>query len=226
MQQKQLQDMALKITQVERYADDQNKTLSDVINKVNDKASRSDRSIPGVIDTSRPPSPSKSSALSTAQALIASLTARVADTESRRYNPNRDWQQQQPGSGVNGRDQGGDRCRTPRVLGPVNEAVDRRLTWKEDETRTVKRCKNKNYCHTHGYKCVEGHNSAHFMFPKKGHKPCATAENLMGGCMLYKQLYTAYCLECPGWWCGMKERSSETSIIQNVLKVADKKIWD
>ena len=35
MQQKQLQGMALKITQLERYADDQNKTLSNVIDKRN-----------------------------------------------------------------------------------------------------------------------------------------------------------------------------------------------
>ena len=81
MQQKKLQDMALKITQLERFADNQNKTLSDVIDKVNDEASRSDRSIPGVIDTSGTPSTSDSSALSTAQALIVSLTASLADAE-------------------------------------------------------------------------------------------------------------------------------------------------
>ena len=79
--------MALKITQLERYADDQNKTLDDIIDKVNDEASRSDRSIPGVIDTSGTSSLSDSSALSTAQALIVSLTARVAEAESRRYIP-------------------------------------------------------------------------------------------------------------------------------------------
>ena len=82
--------MALKIMQLERFADDQNKTLSDVIDKVNDEASRSDRSIPRVIDTSGTPSLSKSSALSTAQALIVSLTARVADAENRGYIPSCD----------------------------------------------------------------------------------------------------------------------------------------
>ena len=89
MQQKQLQEMALKITQLERYADDQNKTLSNVIDKVNDEASRSNRSIPGMINTSTPSSPSKTSALTTAQALIASLQARLTNAESRRYDPNR-----------------------------------------------------------------------------------------------------------------------------------------
>ena len=49
MQQNQLQEMALKITQLEQYADDQNKTLSNVIDKVNDDASQGNRSIPGII---------------------------------------------------------------------------------------------------------------------------------------------------------------------------------
>ena len=89
--------MALIITQLEGYADNQNKTLSSVIDKVNDEASQSDRSIPGIINTSTPSSPSESSALSTAQALITSLHARVADTESRWYNPNRDCNRQGPG---------------------------------------------------------------------------------------------------------------------------------
>ena len=65
MVQKQFNDMALKITQLERFTDDQKKNLSDVINKVNDKASRSDRSIPGVINTSGTPSTSNSSELAT-----------------------------------------------------------------------------------------------------------------------------------------------------------------
>ena len=89
MQQKQLQEMTLKITQLERYADDQNKTLSNMIDKVNDEASRSNRSIPGMIDTSTPSSLSESSALTTAQALIALLQARLTDAESRQYDPNR-----------------------------------------------------------------------------------------------------------------------------------------
>ena len=75
--------MALKIVQLKQFTDDQNKTLSDVIDKVNDEASRSDKSIPGVINRSGTPSTFGSSALSTAQALILSLTVRVADIESR-----------------------------------------------------------------------------------------------------------------------------------------------
>ena len=86
----------------------------------------------------------------------------------------------------------------------------------------VKQFKNKNYCHTHGYKCVDGHDSAHCMYPEKGHKVETTMENPMGGCVLYKWLYTSYCLEV-GWWCGMRERNSETSIIRKLLKVANKK---
>ena len=199
--QKQYNDMALKITQLERFTERQNTTLNKVIDKVNDEASRGDRSIPGIIDTAGTPSTSDSSALSTAQALIVSLTASLADAESRRYVPRRD--QRGPGRFGDGRGrgpggQGPGQRHTPGVLGPVNEDVDRRLTRREDQNRTEKKCKNKLYCHTHGYECVDGHDSAHCMYPKKGHKTCATAENPMGGCMLYKQLYTAYCLECPG----------------------------
>ena len=64
------------------------KKFSDLIDKVNDKASRGDRSIPGRINKSTPSSTSKSSALSTAKALVTSLQARLTDTESRQYNPN------------------------------------------------------------------------------------------------------------------------------------------
>ena len=81
MLQKQHNDMALKITQLERFTDQQNTTLSDVIDKVNDEASRSDRSIPGIINTAGTPSTSESLALSTAQALIVSLTTSLADAE-------------------------------------------------------------------------------------------------------------------------------------------------
>ena len=46
MLQKQYNDMALKVSQLERFTDQQNTTLNDVVDKVNDEASRSDRSIP------------------------------------------------------------------------------------------------------------------------------------------------------------------------------------
>ena len=153
-----------------------------------------------MIDTAGTPSTSKSSALSTAQALIVSLTASLADAEKRRHVPRRDHR----GSGRfadgqgRGPGQGLGRGSTQGVLGPVNEVVDRRLTRYEDPNLTEKKCKNKLYCHTHGYECVDGHDSAHCMYPEKGHKTGATVENPMGGCMLYKRLYTAYCLECPG----------------------------
>ena len=181
-----------------------------------------------MIDTAGTPSTSKSLALSTAQAQIVSLTASLVDAEKRRYVP-RQRDQPEPGRGGDSRGRGPGRGKErgdqrPRgVLGPVNEAVDRRLTQYEDPNRTEKKFKNKLYCHTHGYECTDRHDSAHCMYPEKGHKPCATAENPMGGCMLYKRLYTAYYLECPGWRRWTREKSSKTSIIQNVLKVADKK---
>ena len=35
---------------------------------------------------------------------------------------------------------------------------------------------------------TDRYDSVHCMWPEKGHKPCAIAENLMGGCLLYKRL--------------------------------------
>ena len=87
MLQKQYNDMALKVSQLERYTDQQQNTINDVVDKVNDDASRSDRSIPGVIKTKGTPSTSDSSELSTAQALIISLTASLVDAEKNRYIP-------------------------------------------------------------------------------------------------------------------------------------------
>ena len=154
-----------------------------------------------MIDTSTPSSPSESSALSTAQALIVSLTASLAEAKNRQYVPSRNKRGPgrggDPGGGGPGR--GGDRqLRTPGVLGLIDKTKDRSLTRKEKPDCTVKQCKNKNYCHTHGCECVDGHDNAHYMYPEKGHKVDATAKNPMGGCMLCKRLYTAYCLECPG----------------------------
>ena len=40
------------------------------------------------------------------------------------------------------------------------------------------------------------------MWPEKGHKKDATAENPMGGCMLYKLLYTAYPVKEEKPFCG------------------------
>ena len=155
-----------------------------------------------MIETTKTPSTANSSELSTAQALIASLTSRLDDTERNWYVPNR---QQQPGPGRGGDRNGpagrggrlGDReFRQQNVLGKVNEEKDLQATRKDDR-RTENKCNNKNYCHTHGYECVDGHDSAHCMWPEKGHKPCATAENPMGGCLLYKRLWQSYCVECP-----------------------------
>ena len=90
MLQKHYNDITLKITQLEQFTDQQNNTLSDVIDKVNDEASRSDRSISGVIEKSGTLSTSDSSALSTNQALIIPLTASLEDAESRCHVLSRD----------------------------------------------------------------------------------------------------------------------------------------
>ena len=58
-----------------------------MVDKVNDDASRSDRSIPGVIETKGTPSTSDSSELSTTQALIVSLTASLVGAEKYQYIP-------------------------------------------------------------------------------------------------------------------------------------------
>ena len=189
MMQSKLDDMALQIMRLEKYTDDQQSAINNVIDKVQDDQSRGDRSIPGLIETSTTPSVADSAELSQAQALIASLTSRLTVAEQQRHDPHR--QRRQPGRGrggdrANGGGRGGD-GRPRGVLGTVNNDMDRQLTQKEDEQKK-KQFKNKNYCHTHGYECTIDHDSAHCMWPEKGHKPCATAENPMGGFFLYKKL--------------------------------------
>ena len=165
--------------------------------------------------------------LSTTQALTASLTTSLADAERNRYIPRNKRPSSWPGRGGDragpaGRSRKGDRGERG-VLGEVNNEVDQRLTWHEDLNCIEKKFKNKNYYHTHGYECATGHDSAHCMYPEKGHKHYATVENPMGGCLLYKQLWQSYCTECTDWRCGTRERSSETSIIRKILKVAHNK---
>ena len=80
--------MALKIGQLERYTDQLQGGVNDLIDKVQDDTSvhsRSDRSISGVIDIDK--STTDSSELSTTQTLIASLTASLADAERNRHVP-------------------------------------------------------------------------------------------------------------------------------------------
>ena len=82
--------MALKISQLEKYTDEQQLAINDVIDKVEDDPSirsRGDRSIPRMIETRRTPSTADSSKLSTAQALIASLTSRLDEAERNRHVP-------------------------------------------------------------------------------------------------------------------------------------------
>ena len=112
MLQKQYNDMVLKVSQLERYTDQQQTTINDVVDKVNDEASRSDRSIPGVIETKGTPSTSDSFELSTAQALIVSLTASLVEAEKNHYIPQRD--RPGPGGRVDGRGRGRGRGRGGR----------------------------------------------------------------------------------------------------------------
>ena len=118
--------MALKIGQLERYTDRQQEAINDVVDKVQDNTSvrsRSDKSIPGVINTNGT-STTDSSELSTAQALIVLLTASLADAERNRHVPQRD-QSGGPGRGGGhpspaGRGGRGGERRPQGVLEPVN----------------------------------------------------------------------------------------------------------
>ena len=162
--------------------------------------SRGNQSIPGLIETTTTPSLGDTTELTSAQALIASLQSQLSVAQQQRYDPKR--QPGGPGRSGNqtdpGRGRGGDREQRPQgVLGPVDNENDRRQKRNENPDQTVKKFKNKNYCHTHGYECSKDHDSAHCMWPEKGHKPCATAENPMGGCLLYKRLWQSYCVKVP-----------------------------
>ena len=133
MLQQEVKDMALKISQLKRYTDQQQGTINDVVDKVNDDPSirsRGDRSIPGMIETSDSPSTTDSSKLSTAQALIASLTSSLAEAERNCY---RRRQRQGPGRGrggdrasTGGRDGRGGKRRERGILEEVNNDVDQR----------------------------------------------------------------------------------------------------
>ena len=191
-----LNDYALQIMRLEKYTDDQQVALNGLIDR---EAQSRSGSIPGVIETSTSsPSLGEATEMTTAQALIASLRSELSVAQQQRYDPNR-RQPGGPGRGDNRTAAGrgrGDR-RPQNVLGAVDNDVDRRLTRREDPNRLVKKFKNKNYCHTHGYECSKDHDSSHCMWPEKGHKQCATAENPMGGCLLYKRLWQSYCVEVP-----------------------------
>ena len=94
--------MALKINQLERFTDQLLGEVNDLIDKVQDNTSvhsRSDRSIPVVINTDK--STSDSCDLFTAQALIVSLTESLVDVEKNQYIPQRD--QPSPSGRVDGR---------------------------------------------------------------------------------------------------------------------------
>ena len=115
---------------IDKYTDDQQSALNGLIDR--EGHNRSDRSIPGLIEMSTTPSLGDTTELTTAQALIASLTSRLSVAEHQQYNPNRTRRQPVgPGRGGDqndpaGRDRGGDR-RPQGVLGAVNNDIDRQL---------------------------------------------------------------------------------------------------
>ena len=81
--------MALKINKLERYKDQQQHTINNVVDKVNNEPSvhsMSDWFIPGVIDTSGTPS-TVSLELSTAQAMVASLLSNLEEADVNCYIP-------------------------------------------------------------------------------------------------------------------------------------------
>ena len=125
---------------LEKYTDDQQVALNGLIDR--EAQSRSgERSIPGVIETTTTPSLGNTTELSSAQALIASLTSQLSVAQQQRYDPNRQRQPGGPGRGGNrtdpGRGRGGDQ-QTQGILGPVDNDVDRQLTQTENPNRTVK----------------------------------------------------------------------------------------
>ena len=87
MLQETVQQMAIKISELERYTDRQQCTVNDLVDKVDKDpsiCSRSDQSIPGMIETNGTPS-IDSLELSTSQALIASLQSSLAEAKKNRY---------------------------------------------------------------------------------------------------------------------------------------------
>ena len=132
MLQETVQQMAMEISQLKRYTDQQQNTVNELVDKVNEDPSinsRSNWSIPWMIETNGTPS-TDSSKLSMAQALIASLQPSLAEAKKNWYRPKNKGPGRggdQAGSGGRG-DRGGDR-RHLGVLGDIQEDVDWRLTW-------------------------------------------------------------------------------------------------
>ena len=124
MMQTHIKDQALQIMQLEKYTNDQQVALNGLIDR--ESQSRSDRSVPGLIETTTTPSLGDTTELTSAQALIASLTSQLSVAQQQRYDPNRQQQPGGPGHGGNrtdpGRGRGGNR-QPQGVLGPVNNDV-------------------------------------------------------------------------------------------------------
>ena len=121
--------IALKIGELEQYTNRQSSTVNELVDKVKDDqsiCSRSNQSIPEIIDTSGTPS-IDSSKLSTAQALIASPPSSLAEAEKNCYQ-SRNRQGGRGGDQTGGRgSRGGDR-RPQGFLGAINNDLNRRLT--------------------------------------------------------------------------------------------------
>ena len=96
-----MNDYVLQIMRLKKYTDDQQVALNGLIDR--ESQSRSgERSIPGVIKTTTTPSLGDTTELSSAQALIASLTSQLSVAQRQRYDPNRNRQPGGPGPGRGG----------------------------------------------------------------------------------------------------------------------------
>ena len=159
--------MANQMGELEQYTNSQQSKVNELVNQVNKSSSqsRSNQSIPEMINTSE--NGASSSELSTAQALIASLQTSLTEAQRTRPPPRgrfggRDGGRYGDRGGDGGRGHGPGR-QGHRVLGEIMVNVDRRLTRRDDPNWTEKKLNNKLYCHAHGYKCAEGHDSMHCM---------------------------------------------------------------
>ena len=86
--------MALKVSELKRYTNQQQSTFNELVDQINDASSvrsQSDQSIPRMIDTNDSGPSTDSLELPTTQAPITSLQSSLADTEKHRYLPRNRW---------------------------------------------------------------------------------------------------------------------------------------
>ena len=187
----QMTQMASRMGVIGWYNDSQLRKVNELVNQVNKVTSHSkdNKPIPGTTDTSG--SGGSSTELTTANSLIISLCANLKRAKTLTWKRNRENRRDQNSDGGRGGDGGQDGKGLERhkhkVLGAILKDVDRQLTRTDDE-QTENLFKNKYYYHTYGYDCTNGHDSEYCMWIEKGHYKEFTAENPMGGYLLYKRL--------------------------------------